>query len=62
MTFWIVAGAVCVVLAVLAWWSSGRAKGHPIDAHRGVIQSDAYARSQENSVRFDPGGPFGSAG
>jgi hypothetical protein len=57
MTFWIVAGAGCVVLFALAWWSSGRAKGHRIEGHRTLIRSDEYARSQENSVRFDPGGP-----
>jgi hypothetical protein len=27
MTFWIVAGAVGVVLFALAWWTSGRSKG-----------------------------------
>ncbi len=59
MTFWIVAGVVCVVLFALAWWTSGRSKRHAIDSHRALIQSDAYARSQENIVRFDPGGPLG---
>jgi len=59
MTFWIVAGVVCVVLLALAWWTSGRSKGHVIDSRRAIIQSDAYARSNENSVRFDPGGPLG---
>jgi Flp pilus assembly protein TadB len=58
MMFWIIAGAVCAVLFALAWWSSGRSKGHRIDAHRTLIQSDEYARSQEHRVQFDPGGPF----
>jgi hypothetical protein len=58
MTFWIVAGAVCVVLFALAWWSSGRARKHPIDGHRALTQSDAYAQSQETSVRHI-GGPVG---
>jgi Flp pilus assembly protein TadB len=59
MTFWIVAGALCVVLFALAWWTSGRSKRSAIDSRRAIIKSDAYARSQENSVRFDPGGPVG---
>ena len=59
MTFWIVAGAVCVVLFVIAWLTSGRSKRRPIDSRRALIKSDAYARSQENSVRYDPSGPFG---
>ena len=59
MTFWIIAGVVCAVLLALAWWSSGRAKGKAIDSRRALVQSDEYARSQENQVRFDPGGPFG---
>jgi hypothetical protein len=57
MTFWIIAGVVCTVLFAVAWWTSGRAKGKAIDPHRSMIQSEAYARSMENSVRFDPGGP-----
>ena len=59
MTFWIVAGVVGVALFALAWWTSGRSKGKAIDPHDTLIQSDAYARSQENSVRFEAGGPFG---
>jgi hypothetical protein len=59
MTFWIVAGAVCVVLFALAWWTSGRSKRSAIDGRRALIKSDPYARSQENQVRFDPGGPVG---
>ena len=59
MGFWIVAGVVCVVLFALAWWTSGRSKRSAVDGRRALIQSDAYARSQENGVRFDPGGPLG---
>ncbi len=57
MVFWIVVGAVCVALAVVYWWASGRSG--QIDPRRGLIQSDAYAKSDETRVRFDPGGPFG---
>jgi hypothetical protein len=56
MWFWIVAGAVCVALAVVYWWASGRSGR--IDARRRLIQSDAYTKSEETWVRFDPGGPF----
>ncbi len=59
MTFWIIAGAVCIVLFVVAWVTSGRSKRRPIDAHRQLIQGDAYARSQETSVRHNPSGGFG---
>lgn len=58
MTFWIVAGVVVVVLAALAWWTSGRSKRAAIDPHRAMIQSDAYRQSQETQLRHDPGGPF----
>ena len=58
MTFWIVAGGVCVVLFAIAWWTSGRSKGKAIDPHRALTRSEAYARSQETQVRFEPmGGP-----
>jgi hypothetical protein len=55
--FWIVAGAVCVVLIALLWWTSGRSKPGP-DPGRAMLESDAYPRSQETQVRFDPRGPF----
>ena len=29
MMFWLIAGAVAIVLFALAWWTSGRAKGRP---------------------------------
>ena len=58
MTFWIVAGAVVALLGALAWWTSGRSRRTAFDPHRAMIQSDAYLKSQETNVRFDPGGPF----
>ena len=57
MTFWIVAGAVCVVLFALAWWTSGRSKRAAIDPHRALLRSEAYQRSQETQARVDPRGP-----
>jgi hypothetical protein len=59
MTFWIVAGAVCVVLFGIAWWTSGRSKRAAIDPRRAMLKSDAYARSQETQVRFNPRSPRG---
>jgi hypothetical protein len=59
MTFWIVAGAVCIVLFAIAWWTSGRSKGTVVDPRRAFLKSEAYARSQETQTVFrpDPRGP-----
>ena len=56
MTFWIVAGAVGVVLLAIAWWTSGRARGHVVDGRRAMITSDAYSRSNETQARLDGSG------
>jgi Flp pilus assembly protein TadB len=57
MMFWIIAGAVCIVLFALAWWTSGRSKRAAMDPRRAMLKADAYSRSQETQVRFDPRGP-----
>lgn len=57
MTLWIVAGAVCVVLFALAWWSSGRSKRAAIDPRRSLQQSEAYFQSHVTNSRYDPRGP-----
>jgi hypothetical protein len=36
--FWLVTGAVAVVLFALAWWSSGRAKPGRIEHHQPTTQ------------------------
>jgi hypothetical protein len=59
MTFWVVAGAVCVVGYGVAWWTSGRSKKPPIDPGRALLRSDAYSKSMQNQTRFAPGGPMG---
>jgi Flp pilus assembly protein TadB len=43
--FWIVTAVVLVVLAALAWWSSGRAKPRQ-DIQRGVDVANTETRAQ----------------
>ena len=51
MGFWIVAGAVCVVLAAVGWWASGRARPRlRVDRTAALADSDAAARSERIGV------------
>jgi hypothetical protein len=55
MTFWLVAIPVVAVLAVLVWWSSGRAKP---DLRRRSIQSEISMREGSagtHNIRGDSG-------
>lgn len=51
--FWWIVLAVAVVGFVLAWWSSGRAKGrrNPIDPSSDPRLNAAYEESYRNEIR-----------
>lgn len=55
--FWFVSAAVVVVLSVLAWWSSGRAKPGGIDRHE--PGRDAYYQVIQDQRPTDGGPGFG---
>jgi hypothetical protein len=54
--FWIIAVAVVVVLAVLAWWSSGRTKPGS-DVQRGVDSGTAEGKSRSQVTGMNSSGP-----
>ncbi|MBZ5737584.1 hypothetical protein [Nocardioides mangrovi] len=56
--FWLVAGAVALVLFALAWWTSGRARkgvdGNSLRRNRGAI--DGNINGVHDPGRSGPGG------
>ena len=58
MTFWLIAVPVVVVLAALAWWSSGRARP---DRRRRSIETDV-AIQEGRASGWDPRGDTGLGG
>jgi hypothetical protein len=65
MMFWIISAAVVIVLAALAWWSSGRKRAgldaQTIHTRIGKGQGDDTRRAGKGTgTNFMPGsGPFG---
>jgi hypothetical protein len=60
MMFWLIAGAVALVLFALAWWTSGRAKGRPGTPNPGAETDRGWATTQALINRDSSGG--GGAG
>jgi hypothetical protein len=67
MLFWLIVLAVVVVLAALAWWTSGRKKPGGVDAEkfrqaREKSEGDAGLRSGRPPEGHNPGhgGPYSS--
>lgn len=56
--FWLVTGAVAVVLFALAWWSSGRAKPGGIGHHQPTTQ-ELYQVIRDNRPPEGGGGGLG---
>jgi hypothetical protein len=54
--FWVISGAVAVVLFALAWWTSGRAKAGS-DMQRGIDAGGAEGKSRSEVTRGYAQGP-----
>jgi hypothetical protein len=46
MMFWLIAGAVALVLFALAWWTSGRARGRLGTSDTGAEANRGWAAGQ----------------
>jgi hypothetical protein len=59
MLFWLIAGAVALVLFALSWWTSGRAKGLPGRPDAGAETNRGWATAQAviNRESTAGGGP-----